>query len=178
MASEEAALPAELVVLPSGMKTLEYLTDRYVSIERPLNLIDLDLPVMTGPCGSLPFAPCSPNECALKQIAFTDKVHVTISSVSQPDAASKGPSKGAPGLRQPDAVSTGPGKGSTRLSQPDAVSTGPSKGSPGPPPVVQDSLALSETILGQVKNQTDVSANVANETVQSIPPVSTFTTYA
>jgi hypothetical protein len=51
-------------------------------------------------------------------------------------------------------------------------------GSTGLPKVVQDSLALSETMLGLVKKQIDSAASVTSEIVQSIPPVSTFSLYA
>jgi hypothetical protein len=50
-------------------------------------------------------------------------------------------------------------------------------GNTGTPKVAQDSLALSETMLGLVKSQIDFTANITNQIVQSIPPAQSFSVY-
>jgi hypothetical protein len=60
----------------------------------------------------------------------------------------------------------------------DASAASRSTGSTGLPQVVQDSLALSETMLGLVKNQLDFAANVTSEIVQSIPLANPFSLHA
>jgi hypothetical protein len=47
----------------------------------------------------------------------------------------------------------------------------------GIPKLVQDSLALRETMPGLVKSQIDFTANITNQIVQSIPPAQGFSVY-
>ena len=53
----------------------------------------------------------------------------------------------------------------------------PSPAQTGIPKVVQEGLAVSQALVGVVKNQLDFAANITNEIVQSIPQAQSFSVY-